>query len=368
MPGKDLDFDELDKAVNSLMGGVKTKPDDDIQKTLTINSTLGADEKPTYDKLEQAAKKIGNETLEGPQIQKTEVNITLAPGEDPAYDKLERVASRIGSETLDSPEVIATPPAKPSSRNTPSPRRGGRFMDVVHPSSDMKTSSTTTKPVDTPTSTPVTPPAVEATPAVPNPEPIAVPAPSVTTEKSADGEQVQVLEIKADEQPLVSPFLPDTKVDKRPLGGTPDSSANDTPALNAFQTTPLPDNLRPTDQFERSRDAQITSSAADEVPAELHSELLAIETNSASENTAPVADEATPTPPAAEGPASIAQQYKESENTGDQTNGGIYDVKDYHTPLAHPAKKPSGWLWVVLTILLIIICGGAAAAAYLLLA
>ncbi len=47
---KDIDFDELDKAVNSLMGGVKGKPDGSESKTLTIAPTLKEGEQPAYDK------------------------------------------------------------------------------------------------------------------------------------------------------------------------------------------------------------------------------------------------------------------------------------------------------------------------------
>jgi hypothetical protein len=66
------------------------------------------------------------------------------------------------------------------------------------------------------------------------------------------------------------------------------------------------------------------------------------------------------------GASSIARQYKELPNSGDQSNGAIYDVNDYHKPVAHPAKAKSGWLWIVIIIVIIVVCGAGAAAFYLL--
>ena len=105
---KELDFDELDKAVSSLMGNVKEKDVDTRSKTLDVSTTLAPDETPAYSKLEQAAEKIDGETTD------------------------------IGEQTVslseEKPELTPALPANPVS--TP---KSGRFMDVVHPSSDMRT-------------------------------------------------------------------------------------------------------------------------------------------------------------------------------------------------------------------------------------
>jgi hypothetical protein len=92
---KELDFDELDKAVNSLMANASSTPE---QKSDPVEKVL-------------------------------EVPTTTAPSAPPVSS---------------SPSLSVTPPARasvqapvrpmPSSSTTPAARRGGRFMDVVHPS------------------------------------------------------------------------------------------------------------------------------------------------------------------------------------------------------------------------------------------
>ena len=128
----EFDFDELDKAVNCLMGGMKAakiSDGSDPAKTLTINATLAPNETPEYNKLGEAAQKIGSEALDPTAINKTELNSTLAPGELPSYEKINAAARRIGNETIE------------DARGQASVKRSGRFMDVMHPSSDMKTAS-----------------------------------------------------------------------------------------------------------------------------------------------------------------------------------------------------------------------------------
>ncbi|HEV7930164.1 MAG TPA: hypothetical protein VGP12_08550, partial [Nitrosospira sp.] len=96
---KDLDFDELDRAVNSLMSDVSkadtsTSDTEQKEKTLDLTPTAGS----------------GASTPTTP-----------AP-----------VAPQAPAPTVVPPQKTTTPLAPLASR------RGGRFMDVVHPSSDMK--------------------------------------------------------------------------------------------------------------------------------------------------------------------------------------------------------------------------------------
>ena len=72
----------------------------------------------------------------------------------------------------------------------------------------------------------------------------------------------------------------------------------------------------------------------------------------------------TPAPAAVSGPASIQPQYKEEPSSTKQEHAAIYDTDTYHKPLAHPAKKKSGWLWVLWIILLLALGAGGAAALY----
>lgn len=73
----------------------------------------------------------------------------------------------------------------------------------------------------------------------------------------------------------------------------------------------------------------------------------------------------TPTvKPIVDSPTSISQQYQEKPNTGDQHSGAIYDTDSYHKAVVQPAKKGSGWLWVLWVVLLLAIGAGVGAAIY----
>jgi hypothetical protein len=412
----DLDFDELDKAVNSLMGDVP-KVDlskHDEVKTLTISSTLPEESRPSLAQLDSALAKVNN------------------------------VAPTAATQPAPAPVAPAPAPAPPLAA-----RRGGRFMDVVHPSSDMKgivkpaalqsRQGLTIEPAS-PT-TPVAPAAPRTSTAPeeekhsdtsvaqddtarsteapstdwPDPldmnsfdaepetanvaEAVAVPAPSVSLPVEEDEDEAEL-------QPLVSPFLPDAKVEKRPLGGAP---VEEVPVEAATEPTEEPS----TEEKEPSRtpavsavDETATEDASEQLPAdpttieqplppELQSDLMAIETDGGTsattvpareaapvvsvekrEETAPVAPAipqtekkplgAVATPAVATGPTSIPQQYHEEPTTSDQTNGAIYDTDSYHQPLAHPAHTKSGWLWILWILLLLMVGGGGAVALYFL--
>lgn len=236
---KDIDFDELDKAVNSLMGGVSARTQRNELKTLSINTTLKDGEQPAYDKIQRAAEKIGNEAIVGPtentavlssssMLEETVVSIPETAPKSESVDPLSEVANQLseiaeksggvdatvasstvaGSETqvpalatskkavetideqkttqiekhkksnevegagaseqkaetlslgsVEQPEAQiaqAVQVAQKVSELAPKPPTG-RFMDVMHPSSDMKTSTVTTS-LESATATVAAPP------------------------------------------------------------------------------------------------------------------------------------------------------------------------------------------------------------------
>jgi hypothetical protein len=188
--------------------------------------------------------------------------------------------------------------------------------------------------------------------------------------------------------PLVSPFLPDAKVEKRPLGGQPASLSSSTPSALEVEA--------PTDEEGdvASSDAvapQLPVSPEEEqkpLPEELSGDVIALESdaNTLTEQPAPVDQEpiiqsmpkeetetpapmvapapAPTTPPVPTGAISIPQQYKEEPSSGDKSTGSIYDTDTYHQPLAHPSSKKSGWLWVVWIVLILVLGAGVGAALY----
>ncbi len=341
---KDLNFDELDEAVTSLMKGVDEKDTSIADKTLDVGTTLAPDEAPAYSKLSTAAEKIGGEAIDH---QETTVSLNAGP----------------------MPQL---------------PQRGGRFMDVMHPSSDMKTSTT---PVAT------VAPAFAATPVAPvSRQGMTIAAPDVIPD-----EQVPVIDTTAgnlpessgplavpDEpeaapevttpEPQTSPFLPDAKVEKRPLGQATDEATSVKPQHVAVEP-PKPEDINesedPDDELDQdARDRDTPVSSLDEitvhVPEEFQDELLAVEMNTTQTQSVEIPtdtlDDADTSSSMAT--ASIPKQYQEKPSTGDDSNGSIYDTTSYHQPLSHPETKKSGWIWVVVIVLIIALCAGAAAAAY----
>ncbi len=353
---KDIDFDELDQAVNSLMSS---------SEEATPNPESSAIPSP----------------VSTPQpIQTSQTGVT------------------------------ADVPMPTSSVNTATPavRRAGRFMDMVHSSSDMRNRPTTipsregvaiAPPRSTAKQEPaVAEPASEAVESQPS-ETVAAPlaaetqsivAPSVDATNMPDPLEVDVAP-KTDSatedtttsvdvpQPdaLVnqvneSPFLTDAKVEKRPLNSDPLAG---TPPLVDLEAELKNDTS--TDEEDKENSTQ--ANGEDEPPAvpqvpELSSDLVAIEAGEKTESVVDATqteesskDDQTPQGDASKessnkptGPTSIAQQYKTSESTGDKTHAAIYDATEYPTPLAHPAKKKSGWLWIIWVLVLLAIgCGGA---------
>jgi hypothetical protein len=354
----DIDFDELDKAVNSLMGKAVSKdPDDAVKaKTLSISSTLKPGEKPLYDKLGEVARGIGNETLvtEGERTVVEELKSPL-PTTELAIAELDTIQS---SHDADKPAPAASQP-KASAVKRPN---SGRVMDVVRSSSNAR------PPVSNPT--------------------LVVPdrgvsqedtAPSVPEVVTAEPDELQLEKTEAvDSQPIeptrLTPFLPDTKVEKRPLGGDPTASAG--AVVSPFDDEKN-DDASDEDSEENSRkkpDAQHLPdpTTVEAEPSAEERKVQAIE-SAETEIVAPTAEsvravESGDTEKLNTG--SITQQYQakpaESVETAESA-GAIYDVKEYHQALGHPAKQKSGWGVVLLIIVIIIACAAIGAAAYFIL-
>ncbi len=420
---KDLDFDELDRAVNSLMTNVpKTAPQvtESKEKTLDITPTLDSNASPSFDKVEAVAA----QAVASPQP-------TPAPTPKPA-------GQRMMNDITPRSSAPVTAPARPQPSQAPAARRGSKFMDVVRPtvvtstepSKPVSRQGVTIQPSETVAPEPIAPKPDDAV-ALPKPtlpEPAAETSASdwpdpldMQTPKSSSidnkAEQPTDEAVKTDiapdtsadqtdstpPEPLVSPFLPDAKVEKRPLGSPaplppePTEPTADENATNE-KTPPSPLDDMPaesTDDIPNEKDTAAslqlppTPTAVDadaQLPEELSGDLMAVEadtthdelkkahdTSTATEQSdtsiknegpesnksaiEPVEKESAPVPT---GPTSIAQQYHESPSTGDKDNGSIYDTNTYHQPLANTAKKSSGKkviLWIVIIILVGIAAG-----------
>jgi len=271
---------------------------------------------------------------------------------------------------------------EPTPRVAPAARRSsGRFMDVVHPSSDMRTRPAGFTPPSPTTSAPQDRPVAQAP-------------------TSNDDELTEESETESWAKPLESPFLPGAKVVKRPLGGEPAPTRSfdfeetpifdmpDEPLLEA-PDEPLLEATTMPDPIDFAAQAASLSSESEDTgsvqPSEAPFESVTFEETTIEEvpfeeiptEETPVEEPisvetpSTPERPPQQhrevlesiGPASITQQYTEQPSST-EASGAIYDTEAYHQPVAAaPVKKHSG-IWVFLWILLLIILGAGAGVAF----
>ena len=294
------------------------------------------------------------------------------------------------------PETVQPEPQPVVTAGVPRPlvarRSSGQFMDVVHPSSDMRRPiaiperPSQTVPPNEPKLAEVfqAQPSVDTEPTMPAVvESEAMPYEDADIDKLSS--DIDVVLGKTTDASLESPFISGTKVEKRPLGAFSDDSVSETAeqpnsdVQSDFAPQPV------------TSENEMLSPGQAPLPAELQNDLLKIEADSSTmpeEVAIPeqsVATESAVTPEASEkpevidandsstsvesprdvaekaepaGPTSIAQQYTEKPNSGDQSTGAIYDTESYHKTLAHPAKKKSGWMWVLYIVILLIVGAG----------
>ena len=332
---KDFDFEELDKAVNGLLNSSSAKdtrqkdtlpPEPPSNTTSLHEETATSEEKPTREHT--------------PITPSQEV---VSESAEPKLPTLESKSTPVAPtpNTPDRKPLPTTPIERPL-QTTPAARRTatGRFMDMVHPSSDMR--STSPSPESSPTARSGATADVHTT----------VESSEETTHPSGQKEDTTLPEID-------SPFLPGTKVEKRPLGG---SVALDTPTPTQ-QVSEDPISIQETEHDEVSdtspqlseeisRGAQVQDDTPTEEPvaeysdeervasdiASIEHEVLPSATHDTSQEAGvnqekPVAD-------------SIPQQYQEAPATA-QESGAIYDTEAYHRAFA-PATKTGTNVWLIL--------------------
>ncbi|MFZ2126196.1 MAG: hypothetical protein WAV04_01670 [Candidatus Microsaccharimonas sp.] len=278
--------------------------------------------------------------------------------QDIDFEELDRAVNSVSApsapktEAASSDSVPVTVQSAPApTPSTPAARRSsGRFMDVVHPSSDMRTSSVPER--STPRSEPESSPTPTTERSTDWPDPLDFHG--FKDEPESTPEPVTPQEVPQDS--LESPFLSDAKVEKRPLGGF----STETTVATPLETPNEPELLLEAPQEEELLTA--TTEESDKAEPISDAELP-------QEDEKPVIQPTPePTPAPAEDmtsvPASITQQYKEQPSTTEQTSGPIFDTESYHQPLTHTPKKKSGALVVVWIAALILIGAGAGAAVY----
>lgn len=371
----EIDFDELDQAVNSLMKKNGTTP----------IGTAPADT-----------------PVESPSV--TERQPETVPDETTPTDRAEV------DDAPDSQATTSTPTVAPT-------RRRGQFMDVMHPSADMRKSTPT---LDTVRRRTIVQPTREfsesnetddapATPPSLAPDAMldqdanndssawsdAVDLPTPPNDQSNDRSKppLQLSDgLIAGEKALpdgshdtptntpLTPFLSGAKVEKRPLGGLHVESGSDSMSedKDIDDLAEAIDSTEPEMQPEPVSTPGLTSSSNSSMPAELSRDIMSVEAVDAAAQPSTVdtpeepeqldkpaqperpdepqrpSTETEPTP-ASNGPESIAPQYKTSQAAHDEPEHASMYASG-HQDLASPAKKKSGWL-VPIIILCLLIAG-----------
>lgn len=364
---KDIDFDELDRAVSSVLGqksGTSDKTDDksteDTDNTSDVTTSSDVVVESDADKTEETQDESNNDATE------------TAPDE---------------SSEVSEPEPTQTPQASPLAV-----KRRGQFMDVMHPSADMSTSnkppvkpvrsiqplsplepeSKTEEPTpekddkETENSTPVVPSGeptatVDESHALIGAEPLLLEAgdesesqpdentdkaaPTDTSDESAakdtpklevpesiddakeSDEEVPSITAEPDETATTqpTPFLSDTKVDKRPLG--------------AFGVDP--DSAEPGAGSNSATSADTQTAPVVPLPRELQPDVVEVEAVQENEDDATV----TPTTPFSKNVSPAPEPSNDDRVEGHP----LFDTSTYHEPIvAIPSKSAPAWIkWLI---------------------
>lgn len=159
---------------------------------------------------------------------------------------------------------------------------------------------------------------------------------------------------KEPEVAMESPFLPDAKVEKRPLGVfvQEEVTAESSQTANTGETSMEQPKPNP------------------ELPRELSSELMDLESGSnllspveESGDTSEVEPSNNEAPEATKQPE-IKQQYTTKASSAETVSGPIYDTANYHQPIAAKTSNKHKWLLYVIWVLVLLIIGACAGAVY----
>ena len=363
----DLDFDELDRAINSVMK--EPAPESPTEKPPAEAPVAPAQPapEPTPPKSDAAtSRKAGRYMDMKPTANQAGATPTL---------RTHGANSLVGNTQTDT-EAAPTPAASPKAslfhdvappKATPSPTSDSAAEAAPAPQEAPAPSQPETAVVPSDIQAQLeaalgehhddTPSAPEAEPA---PEPVqSEPLQEVEAPETSKEEAEQPAEPETTPEPI-SPFIPDAKVEKRPLGAPATEKADapaEAPVTEQGESVPVETAAEDTNQ-------------PTPTPPEFHEDLLAVEADTPEQPATPPPVAAQPEPVETPeltiatpvGAPSISQQYTEKTNTGDQSHTPIYDTNVQ--PLAHPTKKKSGWGGVLLIVAIVVLCAGAAAALY----
>ena len=416
----EIDFDELDKAVSSLMTkssasqATVEKPEaakvdsqtDEIASVKTPQQTV--EPEPQTKPAESVPDTSDTSaSVEVPEVAVEPVVATEKTDAEPEKPEesqpvASEAASAVQPQTVVAPTVAASVPL--------ATKRRGQFMDMKHPSANMQSPKPVPSPISRQGSTikpltqsepaateqqaieaasePETPVEVPVVPAAPgNPEVATEPSAAGPIETPEDTESHSVVDdlpdISEDELTskndtvLTSPFLPDAKVEKRPLGGTPVVAPE---PMDENFTESTEDSAQKSDETlthdhepiepEHADTLGAETHTASELPKELHESVMQVESDTTNVQGAQQTSTEQTTGSndagasgavgaAAVQQASIPQQYKtkNDEKSDDDEPATLYG--DAPLPLMPKKKSHFG---VILAIVGLLLLGAAAGA------
>lgn len=162
-----------------------------------------------------------------------------------------------------------------------------------------------------------------------------------------------------------SPFITDAQVEKRPLGAFSSESNDDNSDVDMKkpdETLPIVDETPlPAELDNNLLSIEANSVAKSTVPEEVGQSIVAeVPQTETPQNQQEKSDDINETIAPV---VAIPQQYVEKTNPKTETSP-IYENNETYKQTLMPAKKKAGWLWVVWIILLILIGAGVGAAVY----
>lgn len=157
-----------------------------------------------------------------------------------------------------------------------------------------------------------------------------------------------------------SPFINGAELEKRPLG----AFAESTVPSDATETTTDKSADMATDKDEAAEHDTREELPTVPVPQELTPEIVSVESDDSAHSFEETGEAATveSTPSDNSGlAASIAPQYTNNEASTDESGDHpVFDTKEYHQPLTPPIKKGHGGLVAVLMLVLVVLLGACA--------
>ena len=391
----EIDFDELDRAVNDLMSNVDTSKrheglDDPEDKVVTLDSSSTESGKVASS---PAAETTTVTPMSAPEAKPAPAQSSplavkrrgqfmdmVHPSSD--MTSASRPVKRDGVSIMPPSETVSTSPStesvnKPSSAiNTPANSKPTPTLSSIRTPSSTTVVST---PMSTPapavpsaekSSRPTTSSAIQP-PVQPNPTaPIASSYSSPGVIEPSDNKNDQPEEVASVEseipaeivdeassisspQPLpTAPFLSDARVEKRPLGANSESAAK--PPQNVAE-----------------EDAPVSEPVS--LPAELQGDVVAVEASvpldiDKAGSLSEVDGQSSDADLVVDAGVDLTAQSIEQTDADDQVNGSIYDTANYHQPIdgKKPEKKSSPLKWLAWFLVLLIVGIGAGVAYFFL--